>query len=323
MKTENQPEKKGAAVVPAAETKLIITDGTVADKIFGRIADLERDGELSFPPHYSYANALKSAWLILQRIEDKNNKRVLAVCTKESIVNSLLDMVIQGLSPSKRQCYFIPYGKELTLIRSYKGTVAVTKRMNGVEDVFAREIWNDDEFNYKINLATGLIEITQHDTKFENIDMTKLRGAYCVILRKDKPSFIEIMNRAQIEAAWKMGSGYGKSKTHATFTEQMAKKTVINRACQVFFDTSDDSDLLVEAVSRSSAAEAHDDSVYEEAAISEEISTEANKQLLDIPADESASSQAASGSNSEPGDVEKAAIEKKELEESYKNKPDY
>ncbi|WP_243124300.1 recombinase RecT [Clostridium sp. AWRP] len=39
--------------------------------------------------------------------------------------------MMQGLTPAKKQCYFVVYGKQLQLMRSYMGTAAVTKRLNG------------------------------------------------------------------------------------------------------------------------------------------------------------------------------------------------
>ncbi|MEG1313419.1 MAG: recombinase RecT, partial [Bacilli bacterium] len=71
---------------------------------------------------------------------------VLQSCSKESICNALLDMTIQGLSPSKKQCYFVPYNGKLQLMKSYLGNIAATKRLKGVKDVFANIIYKGDEF---------------------------------------------------------------------------------------------------------------------------------------------------------------------------------
>ena len=82
----------------------------MVDTVLSKIKDFEEAGELKLPTNYSAANALKSAWLILQETKDRNDKPALVVCTKESVANALLDMVVQGLSPMKKQCYFIVYG---------------------------------------------------------------------------------------------------------------------------------------------------------------------------------------------------------------------
>jgi recombination protein RecT len=58
------------------------------------------------PANYSYSNALKSAYLILSETVDREKKPVLQRCSQASIINTLLDMTIQGLSSAKKQCYF-------------------------------------------------------------------------------------------------------------------------------------------------------------------------------------------------------------------------
>ena len=85
------------------------------DIVTARVREFQNKGELYFPSNYVPENALKSAWLTIQETEDKNRKPALEVCTKESIANALLSMVIQGLNPDKKQCYFIVYGNKLQL----------------------------------------------------------------------------------------------------------------------------------------------------------------------------------------------------------------
>src|SRR5674536_295802 len=126
------------------ESKAIVTttqEKNVTDKVLIRVKDLEKTNDINFPVNYSYSNALKSAWLMLNETVDRDKKPVLQTCTESSIMNVLLDMTIQGLSPAKKQCYFIAYGKKLTLSRSYMGTVAVVKRLKGVKDVKAYVIY--------------------------------------------------------------------------------------------------------------------------------------------------------------------------------------
>ena len=113
----------------AVEKSMSLTQNPIIDNVSKQIAAFQEQGRLQLPPNYSAQNALYSAWLTLQGVKDKNDRPALQVCTKESITNSLLDMVIQGLNPSRKQCYFIPYGNALTLQRSYFGTMGVTKRV--------------------------------------------------------------------------------------------------------------------------------------------------------------------------------------------------
>ncbi len=67
----------------------------ITDAVSQNIERLQSEG-LSLPPNYSHSNALKSAFFKLQETTDRSGKPALEVCTKESIANALLDMVVQG-----------------------------------------------------------------------------------------------------------------------------------------------------------------------------------------------------------------------------------
>lgn len=266
-----------------AETKQIATkqQQNISDQVLTKIKEFENGGDIAFPPNYNYANALKSAQLILAEAVDKNKQPVLQTCTKASICNALLDMTIQGLSPAKKQCYFVPYGGKLQLMKSYLGNIAATKRLKGVKDVFANIIWEGDEFEYKLNLETGLIEIVKHEQKFENIGK-KILGAYAIVVREDAKNYVEVMNMEQIRNAWNQGAAKGKSGAHQNFSDQMAKKTVINRACKNFVNTSDDSDVLIESLNRTNEYREEDIIENTQAEVKEEIKENANSIPLDL-----------------------------------------
>ncbi len=279
--TQTNGSKLPAANKEEVKTALAVMDKNIADKILDRVAVLEQSGGLNFPANYSYANALKAAWLILQTAVNKDKKPVLATCTKGSIANSLLDMVIQGLSPAKKQCYFVPYGSALTMMRSYMGTIAVTKRVASVTDIIANVIYQGDTFKYKINPETGYKEIIAHDQELINIDPSKIIGAYALVLRENKPAYVEVMTIAQIRTAWNQGAANGASPAHKNFTDEMAKKTVISRACKLFFNSSNDSDVLIESINRTTENEIGSEAVYEES-VQAQIEENANKEVLDI-----------------------------------------
>lgn len=267
------------------ENKQIATvqEKNITDGVLLRIKDLEVKKDIAFPPNYNYANALKSAYLILSETKDKNGKLALESCSKESICNALLDMTIQGLSPAKKQCYFIPYGGKLQLSKSYLGNIAATKRLKGVKNVFANCIYEKDEFEYKLDLDTGLKKITKHEQTFENIDINNIKGAYAVVVMEDGNNYVEVMNMNQIKNSWNQGAAKGTSGAHKNFTDEMAKKTVINRACKNFLSTSDDSDLLIEAISRSPEYDPEDIIEVTNQEVKNEIKENGNKEVIDIP----------------------------------------
>ena len=214
----------------------------VADLVMKRVESFTADGGLVLPKSYSVGNNLKSAWLVLQEAVDRNNKPVLEVCTKASIANALFDMVLQGLSVSKAQGYFIAYGNKLEFQRSYFGTVALAKRVGGgiKREPVANVIYEGDKFVYTIDPKTGLFQIIEHDQKIENIDDAKIKAAYAITTFEDGRTEVTIMTIDQIKKAWNQGATKGQSPAHKNFPAEMCKKTVIGRACKMVINSSDD-----------------------------------------------------------------------------------
>jgi recombination protein RecT len=169
-------------------------------------------------------------------------------------------------------------------MRSYFGTVAVTKRLKGVKNVVANCIYEGDEFEYTFDLENGVKVITKHEQNFENINPDKIRGAYAIIVTEEGlPNYTEIMNIEQIKKAWGQGYAKGASGAHKNFTDQMAKKTVINRACKMFANTSDDSDLLIQAFNTTTENEYKRQDTETE--VKQEIEEKANKKTLGFEKD--------------------------------------
>lgn len=213
----------------------------ISEQVLSRIEQFQKDGSMILPKNYSVENHMKSAWLALQEVEDKDHHKALQICTKESIANSLLDMVLQGLSVSKKQGYFIVYGNKLIFQRSYFGTIALAKRTGGiVSEPVANVIYEGDDFQYEIDPKTAKVAIVKHSQKLENIDNSKIKGAYALVTLADGTTQVTIMSMQQIRAAWGQGATKGNSPAHKNFAEEMAKKTVIGRACKAIINSSDD-----------------------------------------------------------------------------------
>lgn len=222
-------------------TKAVQKYDNISEQVLARIEDFQKTGGMVLPKDYSVENHMKSAWLILQATTDRSGQQALAVCTKESIANALLDMVLQGLAVSKKQGYFIVYGNKLEFQRSYFGTVALAKRTGGIKtEPIANVIYEGDEFIYTIDPKTARISIVKHEQKIENIDNNKIKGAYALVTLADGSTQVTIMSMAQIRAAWGQGATKGNSPAHKNFAEEMAKKTVIGRACKTIINSSDD-----------------------------------------------------------------------------------
>ncbi len=258
----------------------------VIDGVVAKIKSFKEKGELILPANYVADNALKSAWLMLQDVEGKDKALALDICTKESIANSLLSMVVQGLNPDKKQCYFIVYGKKLAMQRSYFGSIAVAKSVKpDIEDIYGMAIYEGDEVEFKI--VRGKRIITDHVQKLENIKKENVIGAYAVVAYKDGHDEYTVMTMEEIKQAWKQSKTYpiddkGNIKlgsTHDKFTTDMAIKTVVNKACKPIINSSSDANIVGQ-FARQSDMEAH------EAEVQEEIDVNANVELIDIEEDQ-------------------------------------
>lgn len=224
----------------------------ISEAVLAKVQTMQETGGLVLPEDYHAGNALNAAYLKFKQLEDKNHKPAEQVCSKESVALALMDMVIQGLSPAKNQCYFVVHGNQLTLMRSYMGTVAAAKRFGGVKSVHAQVVYKNDRFEFEIDPSTGTKKVTVHEQSLESIEEGTIRAAYAVVITKDDV-YYEIMTMDEIRKAWAQGAAKGGSPAHENFPQEMAKKTVINRACKIFVNTSTDADPLADAYNRTTA----------------------------------------------------------------------
>lgn len=223
----------------------------ITDVVLGKITELESQG-VKLPNNYNAANALKQAFFKINEValsrqeggglymEKYGNTPV----GKTSIANALLDMIQQGLNPGKNQCYFIAYGPKIQMSRSYFGTQAALKRLDEINDVKAEVIRKDDVF--EIGSIDNETVVTKFVPSFENMDK-EIIGAFTTITKSDGSKVYTIMTKKQIEKSW------SKAKTKNVqndFPEEMAKRTVINRAAKPFINTSDDAELFSDAFNR-------------------------------------------------------------------------
>lgn len=211
---------------------------TTVNAVMKQVEELQQTGGLVLPKDYNVGNALKSAWIYLQTIETRTKQKAIDVCTKLSICNCLLEMVIRGQHP-KKHCYFIPCGNSLEYWERYTGKVLRAKRDTKIQDVVAQIVYEGDKFIYTVD-ENGYYQLVSHETAIENINPDKIKAAYAVVIFKDGSKHLEIMTVDQIRKSWQQGAARGASGAHQNFTDQMCKKTVIARACKIELDSATD-----------------------------------------------------------------------------------
>lgn len=225
--------------------QLIKMQKGITEAVGKRIKVLEDEG-LALPEQYSAKNALSSAFFTLQKVYG------IEKATQESIANALLDMVTQGLSPAKTQCYFIVYDDELQMQRSYFGTVAALKRLSNVSKVKAEVIHEGDTFEIGSNEDMEMI-VTKFEPKFENMNKP-IVGAFAMIKLASGEINYTVMTKEEIDKSWQQ-SRSKNNKVQQNFGQEMAKRTVLNRAAKMFINTSDDSDLLTGSINNTTENE--------------------------------------------------------------------
>ena len=206
-----------------------LTQRQITSSVANRIEEMKGEG-LLVAPNYSVSNALSSAYYALT---NSNSGNLLGKCTQDSI--------------------FIPYGNKVKLTRSYFGTMKVVKQLPEVKDIYAQVIYEGDDV--EIKNVEGHKVLVKHDTNWLNQD-NPIIGAYCIIEKVDGEKVLTIMTKKEIDKAW----AQSKNKSvQNNFPQEMAKRTVINRAAKQFFNTSDDNDLFIDAVNRTTANEYDDE----------------------------------------------------------------
>lgn len=243
----------------------------ISTQVLAKIDAFQKSGELTLPKDYNAENALKSAYIILS--DAKNN--ILEKCDKSSVAEALLKMVVYGVSPIKKQCYFIPYGNKLECSISYAGNIVSAKRYGKLKSIKANAIFEGDTFEFEVDATTGRRKITKHVQTLDSVGSNKVKGAYAVCELQDGTIDVEVMSINQIRQAWAQGGSKGNSPAHKNFEDQMACKTVINRACKLLISSSDDS-VLYDPL--------EEDKVIDITAedVSHDVAENANKESLDF-----------------------------------------
>ena len=230
-----------------AEDLGLVVPKNMGDYVNNTMAKYIEQG-LVVPKDYNVQNAVIGSYLIIQQDDKLKN------CDKTSIASSLIDMAVLGLNASKNQCYFVPYAGKLQLQSSYFGKITSIRRIKGVIDVRADVIYKGTDYELEVDdYGNDTIKILKscplEERSFENII-----GAWAKVILDENiwgsKSYTCIMTLDQIHKAWNQGATKGKSPAHTNFTDEMCKKTVINRCCKGFVNSAKDQDIFIETLNR-------------------------------------------------------------------------
>lgn len=238
MTTENKTQTVATQPLSQNQTALARTADNISQQVLQRVSTMQKAGEIALPKGYEAGNALKSAWLYLQTVQTRDKQKAIDTCTKDSIANCLLEMVVRGEHPMQH-CYFIPTGNQLSFWERYTGKLMRAKRDTDIASINAQVVYEADNFVYTVD-DRGVLQLVKHETSMANMDNAKIVGAYAVVVYKNGSTRLEVMTMDMIRKAWGQGAARGNSGAHLNFTDQMAKKTVIARACKIELDSTED-----------------------------------------------------------------------------------
>ena len=213
----------------------LVVNNAFVDGLVSQLQEKQKYG-LTFPKDYNYSNELMGAYLMLKETTDANKRPVLESCSQASIANTLMDMVTLGVSMQKKQCNPEANGGKLQCQISVYGNTCIARRY-GLKDINAMCIYEGDDFEYHIENAR--IVVDKHKQDFLHINKDKIIGAYAIVTMEDDSQYVELMSMDMIKQAWKQGFSYKETGngTHQKFTDQMAMKTVKNRALKYIIRT--------------------------------------------------------------------------------------
>lgn len=163
----------------------------------------------------------------------------LAECTPQSFIGALMNAAQLGLEPNTPlgQAYLIPFDNnrkingeyvkisEVQFQIGYKGLIELAYRSGEFTNIYAKEVFENDDFEYEF----GLEPVLKHKPASGN------RGeviAYYAVFKLTNGGFgFEVMSKSDIENhAKKYSKSFGNDKTPWSKNyDEMAKKTVLKK----------------------------------------------------------------------------------------------
>lgn len=155
----------------------------------------------------------------------------LAECTPKSFMGALMNAAQLGLEPNTPlgQAYLIPFKNKGTLEVQfqvgYKGLIDLAYRSGEFANIYAKEVYENDEFEYEFGLEPNLVHKPATSNRGNVI-------AYYAVFKLVNGGFgFEVMSKEDIEAhAKKYSQSYNSKYSPWTNNfDEMAKKTVLKK----------------------------------------------------------------------------------------------
>jgi recombination protein RecT len=224
------------------EVSNAISNNTIADTILNSMDKLVKQDALVIPKGYNMGNNLKLAYLSI--IQNSN----LTGATNASIGETLVEMVLQALDITKKQCYFVKFGNKCTLMRSYFGDVAVLERTGLVQvnTTKAVVVYDGDTLEVAVEDDDEVLKSFKANPNVFERHNKKIIGAYAVTTLSNGKKKYVFMSKEEIDKSWSKSKDPSRN-VQKDFPQEMAKRTVIRRLTKYIFNFSaNDVDLNAE-----------------------------------------------------------------------------
>jgi recombination protein RecT len=149
-------------------------------------------------------------------------------CSRESLLQCLMDLSAMGLEPDGRRAHLIPYRNKktgeliCTLIIDYKGIAELVRRHGDVAHIHCDVVGENDAFEYRFGTG-GLLE---HKPAIN--DRGPIYCAYSYVRLKDGSEEFDIMGVEEVEQIRKRSKSADDGPWVSDWNE-MAKKTIFRR----------------------------------------------------------------------------------------------
>lgn len=140
----------------------------------------------------------------------------------------LMRGALLNLEFMNKECYLVPYGKQLNFMIDYRGAEKLAKKysIRPIKEIYAKLVREGDEFEEKI--VNGEPTIDFKPIPFNN---NPIIGAFAVCLFKDGGMTYDTMNKAELDTC-KSKSRSANGMAWKDFANEMYKKTVLHRLCK-------------------------------------------------------------------------------------------
>lgn len=231
------PEQKSKEIEKPS-TLPVSKQSQVKDLLFAHSKQIQE----ALPRHIRADHFIRTAITCIS----KNPK--LLECTVPTLLGSLITAAQLGLNPDgiTGEAYLIPFSNskkqpdgtwkkvmEVQFIPGYRGLVQLAMRSGIVKSFQAREVYENDRFEYEFGLEPKLIHIPwKIDLKSEKKDRGILMYVYAVVQYTNGGSAFEVMNMDEV-AIIRQKSKAPDSPAWKDFFGEMAKKTVIRKIAKM------------------------------------------------------------------------------------------